>query len=363
MLALIAAANTHYWFRPDPKASEIYEGLLSALMNLLVDGRIYPVFALLLGFGLARSAHGSIRAGLATGLDSKQAEQRAAEMLRRRGLWLLAFGAVHALVFTQDILGTYGLITVLVAGVVASARRRTALVLAVLVCTLSTSFLAVVGPEAVLARSHGQAAQALFDEHLVGVAANLVIWTVATPATVLSSMVLPSALLGAWLAGRGPIERPQRYRRELAGVVLVGLVVPTALLPLFWGDMGGTGVLARSLVAWHQGLGGLMAGTAYLALIALAASYRAAGTGALSRALAATGKRSLSAYLSQTVLLALTSGTLRVCGVGALSLSWQLCVAAAVWSASVLTCSLMERNGVQGPAEQALRRLAASGVR
>ncbi|NYH53002.1 putative membrane protein YeiB [Nocardiopsis arvandica] len=363
MLLLIAAANAHYWFRQDPNASETSENLVSDLLHLLVDGRAYPIFALLLGFGLARIAHGSVQASLAAGLDRKQAEQRATTLLRGRGLWLLAFGAVHALVFVQDILGTYGLITVLIAGIVAARRRRAALLLAALGCALSTSFLAAAGPEAVLARSHGLAAQALFDEHLAGVAANLALWTVTAPATALTSMALPSALLGAWLAGRGLIEQPHRYRRELAGVVLLGLAVPTVVFPMLWEGAGGTGVLARVLIAWHQGLAGLLAGTALLALVALVASHRVAGTGVLGRALAATGKRSLSAYLSQTALLALAAGALRVRGVEALASVWQLTVAAVIWSVSVLVCSLMERRGVRGPAEQALRRLVATGVR
>ncbi|MDE3723971.1 DUF418 domain-containing protein [Nocardiopsis sp. N85] len=362
-LLLIAAANAHYWFRQDPNASRTYENLVSDLLHLLVDGRAYPVFALLLGFGLARSAHGSIRAGLAAGLDREQAERRATALLRKRGLCLLAFGSVHALVFAQDIPGAYGLVTVVIAGVMVSRRRRAALISAALICALSTSFLAVAGPEAVLARSHGLAAQALFDEGLAGIAANLVIWTVATPATVLTSMVLPGALLGAWLAGRGPIEQPHRHRRGLAGAVLAGLVVPTAALAVLWVGVEGTGVLARVLIAWHQGVAGLLAGAGLLALVTLAASYRAAGTGVLGRALAATGKRSLSAYLSQTVLLALAAGALRVCGVEALALAWQMFVAASVWSVSVLACSLMERHGVQGPAERALRGLVAAGVR
>jgi uncharacterized membrane protein YeiB len=365
MLLLIAAANAHYWFRRDPDASETYEDLVSALLRLLVDGRAYPLFALLLGFGLARIAHGSIQADLADGLDRERSERRAAALLRRRGLWLLVFGAVHALVFVQDILGAYGLITVMIAGVVASRRRRASLVLAVLVCVLSTSFLVVAGPEAVLARGHGLAAQALFDEHLAGIAVNLAIWTVTTPTTVVTSMALPSALLGMWLAdgGLGLIERPHRHRRGLTGVVLLGLVVPTAVLPVLWVAVGGTGVPARILIAWHQGLAGLLAGAAFLALVALAASHRAAGTGALGRALVATGKRSLSVYLSQTALLALAAGVLRACGIEGLALAWQMLVAAAAWSASVLACSLLERRGVQGPAERELRRLVASGAR
>ena len=149
----------------------------------------------------------------------------------------------------------------------------------------------------------------------------------------------------------------------VVGLVLAGLVVPVAVTPLLWAGADGGGVLARVLVAWHQGLGGVLAGAACLALVALAASGRGAGTGVLGQALTATGKRALSAYLAQTVLMALTAGALRLWGVDALALAWQLLVAAVVWSVSVLLCRVAEGYGVRGPAEQLLRQWAAADPR
>ncbi|WP_435113716.1 DUF418 domain-containing protein [Nocardiopsis synnemataformans] len=361
MLLLIAVANAHYWFAPDLKASEPFEELVSDLLYLLVDGRAYPLFALLLGFGLATIAHRSIQVSLAEGLNRKQAEQRATSQLRRRGLWLLAFGTAHALIFAHDILGVYGLVTVLIARIVVSRRSRTALVLAVLTGSLSMTFIAVVGPAAALTRSHGLAAHTLFDAHIVGVMFNLAVWTVSTPVTVLSSMVLPSVLLGAWLAGQGMLEKPYLHRQELAGTVLAGFVVPTVTFPMLWVSIDGADVPSRFLIAWHQSLAGMLAGAGYLALVALVVSC-IAGTGIFSRILAATGKRSLSTYLSQTLLLALGAGALRICGVETLALAWQVFVATTVWLVSILVCSLMEYHGIKGPAERGLRRLVATGV-
>lgn len=359
-LLLVAVGNVHFWFRQDPGASEAWENLLSTLLFLLVDVRVYPLFSLLLGFGLAMVAHGSVRAGLDSGLDRRGAERRTVALLRRRGMWLVVFGGVHALVFAQDILGVYGLVTILVAGIVTARRWRASLVLGAVVCVLSTLFLLVVGPEAALSRGYGSASQLMFEEGMLGVATSLALWVIVTPATVLTSMVLPSVLLGAWLAGRGPIERPDRYRPRLALLVLVGLVVPVVVTPLLWAGSGGIGALARVLVAWHQGLAGVLAGAACLALIALVASHRSAGTGVLGRALTATGRRALSAYLAQTVLMACTAGVLRLGGVDSLALAWQLVAAVVVWSVSVLLCWMAERYGIHGPAERLLRHLAAS---
>ncbi|MFE1170375.1 DUF418 domain-containing protein [Nocardiopsis sp. NPDC058789] len=363
MLLLIAVANTHYWFPQDLGSSAHVERVSSTLLFLLVDARVYPLFSLLLGFGLAMVARGSVRAGLDSGLDQRGAERRTVALLRRRGMWLVVFGGVHALVFAQDILGVYGLVTILVAGIVTAHRWRVALALGAVVCALSTLFLLVAGPEAALTRGYGAAAQLLFEEGLLGVATSLALWVVVAPATALTSMVVPSVLLGAWLAGRGPIERPGRYRPRLAALVLVGLVVPVVVTPVLWAGSGGTGAPARVLVAWHQGLAGVLAGAACLALIALVASHRTAGTGVLGRALTATGRRALSAYLAQTVLMACTAGALRLGGVDSLALAWQLVVAVVVWSVSVLLCSVAERHGVRGPAERSLRQLVAGSPR
>lgn len=363
MLLFIAAANTHYWFRRDPDAPEAIESLISSLSSLLIDARVYPLFALLLGFGLATLADRSIRTELATGLDRGQAEQRTTSLLRRRGLWLMAFGVVHALIFAQDILGVYGLITIVVAGIVTTRRRWAALILAGTVCVLSTLFLLLVGPEAALTRRHGSAAQALFEEGLTQISTNLVVWTVSTPATVMLSMALPSALLGAWMAGRGSIERPHRFRPRLTALFLVGFVVPTIVTPMLWAGTNGSGPFAHVLIAWHQGVAGLLAGVAYLALISLTASHHLTGTGVLGRALAATGKRALTVYLSQTVLMVLIAGVLRLGGIDALALSWQLLVAVVSWAVPALLCSLTERHGTRGPAEQLLRHLMTTNTR
>ena len=362
MLLLIAVANTHYWFEQNPNASQSTEARISGLLHLLVDGRAYPLFALLLGYGLARSAHRSIHTDLTAGLDRTQAQRRAIAVLRTRGLWLLAIGVVHALFFAQDIIGVYGLVTLMLASTIVACRWRAALLLTLLICALSTSFAIAVGPEAVLARNHGMAAQALFNEQAAGLAFNLAIWMVQTPATALLSMVVPSTLLGAWLADRGLIERPHQHRRELTSVVLVGLMVPTTFAPILWMSMEGTGGLARVLTAWHQGVGALVTAAAYLALIALATSSRASGcTVGLTHALMATGQNSLSAYLAQTVALAITAGALRFCGVQALSSAWQLVVAGAVWMGLVLVCSLMHRRGGRGSTERLLRQLTRVG--
>ena len=70
---------------------------------VVVDGRVHTMFAFLFAYGIVQMH----RRQLDRGTDPKDARR----LLRRRHWWMLAFGAVHALVLWQgDILGTYGVL-------------------------------------------------------------------------------------------------------------------------------------------------------------------------------------------------------------------------------------------------------------
>ena len=64
--------------------------------------RGYPLFAFLFGYGMMQLFLRQTAAGTT--------EREAVALLRRRSLWLIAFGVVHAaLLMAGDILGSYGL--------------------------------------------------------------------------------------------------------------------------------------------------------------------------------------------------------------------------------------------------------------
>jgi uncharacterized membrane protein YeiB len=108
-------------------------------------------------------------------------------------------------------------------------------------------------------------------------------------------------------------------------------------------------------------LTGLLGGLGYVALFGpIAATWRdvARPSDRSPPAVAAVGKRSLSAYLAQSVIF----GPAAVClgqGLGAfLGSAGAAALAIATWSATVPGCSPLERHGRRGPAEWLLRRLA-----
>jgi uncharacterized protein len=70
-------------------------------MITVLDLRIYPLFAFLFGYGMMQLFLRQTAAGTS--------ERAAMALLRRRSLWLIAFGLVHAaLLMAGDILGSYG---------------------------------------------------------------------------------------------------------------------------------------------------------------------------------------------------------------------------------------------------------------
>src|SRR5690606_18500790 len=110
MLLLIAIANVswHLWGRPTgltsahPTDGGPLDSALAAVSLVFIDGRIYPMFAFLFGYGMVQFA----RSRAARDFPDRIVDR----MLLRRHLWLLVFGFVHALLlFNGDILGAYGL--------------------------------------------------------------------------------------------------------------------------------------------------------------------------------------------------------------------------------------------------------------
>ena len=171
--------------------------------------------------------------------------------------------------------------------------------------------------------------------------------------------------LGARLADTDLIAHPERHRRLLTGVGLGGLGI---------GAVGGIGVAqwatGGSLTLWavplHQ-VAGLAGACGWLALLALyAGGPRPDGRLTGLRKLASNvGRRSMTAYLSQTFLFAtiflalpaltgiqLHLGEVRAAG-----------IAAVVWLATVGLCSVLERGGHAGPFETLLRTAVARSER
>ena len=390
MLLLISLANITFWTgvarvsAPNDAADTAWLWV----RTLLVDARSYPLFAMLFGFGLATMVNRRIASGTQSYLQSlpgveagreptaqeeawarEQATVDARRLVRRRGLWMVLFGAAHAVLFSGDVIAAYGLVAVIFAGWLARKHwKRAAVLCAVVVvaCVVITfvieSFMTSQGAASAtdMHAGAGESATTLLSYVSHGVTS----WAVNLSTTPIS-LVVPAMFLGARLADTDLIAHPERHRRLLTGVGLGGLGI---------GAVGGIGVAqwatGGSLNLWavplHQ-VAGLAGACGWLALLALyAGGPRPDGRLTGLRKLASNvGRRSMTAYLSQTFLFAIIFLALPALTGMELHLgeAWAAGIAVAVWLVTVGLCAVLERGGHAGPFETLLRTAVARSER
>ena len=390
MLLLISLANITFWTgvarvsAPNDAADTAWLWV----RTLLVDARSYPLFAMLFGFGLATMVNRRIASGTQSYLQSlpgveagreptaqeeawarEQATVDARRLVRRRGLWMVLFGAAHAVLFSGDVIAAYGLVAVIFAGWLARKHwKRAAVLCAVVVvaCVVITfvieSFMTSQGAASAtdMHAGAGESATTLLSYVSHGVTS----WAVNLSTTPIS-LVVPAMFLGARLADTDIIAHPERHRRLLTVVSLGGLGI---------GAVGGIGVAqwatGGSLNLWavplHQ-VAGLAGACGWLALLALyAGGPRPDGRLTGLRKLASNvGRRSMTAYLSQTFLFATIFLALPALTGMELHLgeAWAAGIAVAVWLVTVGLCAVLERGGHAGPFETLLRTAVARSER
>ena len=397
MLLLIALANVGFWVAgPEGRAPSTADRTWTFMRALFIDQRAYPLFALLFGFGLATMVNrrmasgidaycqqltGGLRAPSAAELDQarEQAAVDARRLVRRRGLWMVLFGLIHGAFFPSEIIGTYGIVAVVFAGWFAHKHHKRQLAVCALV--LLSQFVPVV--LAMLFGSGGEAAASGAAVPAPAAAAptgagesmasalpwfvtNVNGWFFTALSAAFTTMILPAAFLGARLADTDLIAHPERHRGLLTVAGIGGLA------------LGALGALHELLVPLTSAqpwavdstlimILGLAGGCGWLAVLALYAGGPTADnrlTG-LKRLLSNVGRRSMTAYLSQTAMFAgifviaprLTGRSVSP------GLVASAAVAVMVWLTTVVLCAVLERRGMPGPFESLLRIAVARSER
>ena len=392
MLLLISLANVGFWVAgPEGRAPSTADRTWAFIRALFIDQRAYPLFALLFGFGLAtmvnrrmasgidaycRQLTGGLRAPSAAELDQaqEQATIDARRLVRRRGLWMVLFGLIHGAFFPSEIIGTYGIVAVVFAGWFAHKHHKRQLAVCALV--LLSQFVPVV--LAMLFGSGGEAAASgaaaaaptgageSMASALPWFVTNVNGWFFTALSAAFTTMILPAAFLGARLADTDLIAHPERHRGLLtvAGIGGLALGALGALHELLVPLTSAQPWAADSALIMVLGLAG---GCGWLAVLALYAGGPTSDnrlTG-LRRLLSNVGRRSMTAYLSQTVMFAgifviaprLTGRPLE------LGLVASAAVAVMVWLTTVVLCAVLERLGMPGPFESLLRIAVARSER
>ena len=393
MLLLIALANVPTWVylaRSSTSPADTIDTAWLWVRTLFIDQRSYPLFAMLFGFGLMTMINRRIASGTQSYLQSlpgvdagreptsqeeswarEQATVDARRLVRRRGAWMILFGAAHAMLFDSDIIGLYGLVAVVFAGWVAHKHWKRAAVVSAVIVVANVVVTFIVGS---LMVSQGTTSSTAMREETDGstvtllsyISDGLTSWAGGTVRGALLSMVVPAMFLGARLADTDLIAHPERHRRLLTVVGLGGLGL---------GAVGGIAIAVQAtggpLVVWavsFDRVAGLVGACGWLALLALYAAGGPRADGRLTglRKLASNvGRRSMTAYLSQSFLFAavflalpaLTGIELRLGEARAAG------IAVAVWLVTVGLCAVLERGGHAGPFGTLLRTAVARSER
>ena len=396
MLLLISLANVGFWVAgPEGRAPSTADRTWAFIRALFIDQRAYPLFALLFGFGLAtmvnrrmasgidaycRQLTGGLRAPSAAELDQaqEQATIDARRLVRRRGLWMVLFGLIHGAFFPSEIIGTYGIVAVVFAGWFAHKhhKRQLAVCALVLLFQIVTVVLAMLfGPGGEAAASGAAvpvpaAAPTGAGESMASAlpwfVTNVNEWFFTALGAAFTTMILPAAFLGARLADTDLIAHPEHHRGLLtvAGIGGLALGALGALHELLVPLTGAQSWAADSALIAVLGLAG---GCGWLAVLAMYAGGPTSDnrlTG-LKRLLSNVGCRSMTAYLSQTVMFAgifviAPRLTGRSVSPGAAA---SAAVAVMVWLTTVVLCAVLERLGMPGPFESLLRIAVARSKR
>ncbi|GAB2494805.1 DUF418 domain-containing protein [Nocardiopsis aegyptia] len=375
MLLFIAIANSTWYLWAQPmtggNAHPDPEGPLDAVSQfitvVMVDSRSYPMFAFLFGYGMVQ---------LAARQEAAGSDPRAVDaLLRRRNLWLLIFGFWHALLLWMgDVLGAYGLAGLVLCWLFFRRRDTTLLVWSGVLVGLMALMSAASVLAIAFAPPGGESggldldfmSASIADPSLVAAAVSRVtVWPMVVVGQGLLGLTVPAAiLLGFWAARRRILEEPGRHLRLLRAVAVAGLAtgwiggLPEALAQVGVWELDEA---RATLLAMPHTITGLAGGLGYVALIALVAhriQSRDREPGAVLTALTATGKRSLTSYLGQSVLCAPILAAWGL-GLGAHLTSWSMALyAVGVWLATVAAAYAMERADRRGPAEVLLRRMS-----
>ncbi|MGH3778258.1 MAG: DUF418 domain-containing protein [Pseudonocardiaceae bacterium] len=360
MLLLIALANAHVYLyghptgvRGYPIPESIGDRVVVLLQMTFVDGRAYPMFAFLFGYGIVQL----LRRHTSKGIDAVTVRA----LVRRRGVWMVLFGFLHALLlFSGDIIGAYGLLAVLLAGLLIRASDRKLLILVALWTVPTAAFGALMGlpqPEG----SESFLPSMSITDPLLAAVWRVGEWVGLT--LTLLFILVPALLLGVWAARRRLLDEPQRHQRLLIRVAVLGVGVaaagglPMALMAAaWWPDRS---VMATVLAGVAHTVTGYAGGLGYAAiagLIVIRVRNRDR-RGPVVTALAACGQRSMTCYLLQSVVFVAVLASYGG-GLGdRFSLAATAVLATATWALTVLLAHAMARRNYRGPAELFLRHL------
>jgi uncharacterized protein len=349
MLLFIALANSHYFLRGEgylggfPLDGSAADRAVSWFIATFMDGRAFPMFGLLFGYGVAHVVRRNEAAGRST----------TRRMLWRRAAALIIVGVVDGFLFyAGDILAMYGVLLFVGAWAVFWRDRW--------LLAIAGFFFVLTSLPSADAFSTGAPDRSLLPVDLASMVTDrgtaVLIVALAGPIGFAGPF-----LVGLWAGRRRVLEQPELYRGLLTVTAVVGLCVavlgaqPVAL-PLA-GVGGVPSAEDLEVLGTLHSATGVFGGFGYAALIALVAARIEHRRGVVIDALAAAGQRSMTCYLAQSPVWALTFTPFLLDLSDDLTVSSTALLATAVWLITVVLADRLSRAGRRGPFETLVRRV------
>lgn len=342
---------------PDPS---VLEKVLIVFQAMFVHVRGLPMFSVLLGMGVGMIVGSLWRRGYTN--------RAAKKVVLKRYFFLFCFGLVHLIFFFPgDILTAYGICGMVLALLIGCGDRILRIVSGVLLglwcvwCALGALMIFIDGPGAptmTMDLFYGSVEQTYTGQirHALGILAGHAFPIIS---------ILPMILLGFVWGRERVMENVDRYAVRLwvwvavTVVVIVLVGVPFGLssigvLPYEWepafailnqafGRLTGPGILAAVMLAMRPVQRRIADGAPIPGWLA---------------AFNALGKRSMTGYLGQTIILfPLTSVFLLNIGHD-FPIAGQMALATGVWLVTLLVAWVMERHGIPGPFEKLHRTIS-----
>ena len=349
MLLFIALANSHYFLQGSsvlggfPQDGSGVDRFVTWAIATFVDGRAFPMFGLLFGYGVAHIVARQTGTVWQTRL-----------LLWRRALVLVVLGVLDAvLLYVGDILAAYGVLLFLGAFAIRWKDRW---------------LLVVAGLFFLLTALPNNDSMSISTDPPDPSMLPLDLWTQLPDRLVVAPFIALLGpigfacpfLVGLWAGRRRLLEEPARHRVLLGWTAVVGIgaavlgAQPVALM--LAGVVSPPSADVLSLIGPLHDATGVLGGFGYAALIALLA-VRLSPPGGVTRAIAATGQRSLTCYLTQSVAWAIVFTPYLLDLSGDLTVSTTALLATATWLLTVLLADWMRRTGRRGPFEVLIRRV------
>jgi uncharacterized membrane protein YeiB len=354
MLLFIALANSHYFLRGPsvlggyPQDGSPVDSAVVWLLSTFVDGRAFPMFGLLFGYGVAQLARRQAARG----------PRGVRRLLWRRSAVLAVVGLLDALLcYVGDVLAAYGVLLFVGAWLVRWRGRW------LLLAAAALAALNALPDDAASTISRAGPDVSMLPPDVGTMLAE------RAPVALFVALVGPLGfgcpfLVGLWAGRRRILERPERHRGLLRVTAALGVgaavlgAQPVALV--LAGVVTPMDRQVLAVLASLHGTTGLLGGLGYAALLSLVA-VRPRARRRVVGAIAATGQRSMTCYLMQSATWAVVFTPFLLDLSGALSVTGTALLAAGTWAATVVVADRMRRAGRRGPFEQLVRRVTYPG--